>query len=88
MRGVFDDAILAGYGILDPSSGDITQIAVSKDYRRQGIGSVILNELLKVNKFRAVKAVNAEISCTSMKLFFESKNLPEKGKQFEMIRAL
>lgn len=88
MRGVFDDTRLVGYGILDPNSGDITQIAVSNDYRRQDIGSVILSELLKVNKFRTVKAVNAEISCTSVKLFFESKNLPEKGKQFEMIRAL
>jgi ribosomal protein S18 acetylase RimI-like enzyme len=86
--GVFDDTRLAGYGIPDPNSGDITQIAVSKDYRRQGICSVIFNELLKVNKFKTVKAVNAEISCVSMKLFFESKNLPEKGKQFEMIRAL
>ena len=86
--GVFDDTRLAGYGILDPNSGDITQIAVSKDYCRQGIGSGIFNELLKVNKFKTVKAVNAEISCVSMKLFFESKNLPKKGKQFEMIRAL
>jgi ribosomal protein S18 acetylase RimI-like enzyme len=88
MRGVYDDTRLAGYGILDPNSGDITQIAVSHDYRQQGIGSAIFNELLKVNKFRTVKAVNAEISCASMKLFFESKNFPEKGKQFEMIRAL
>jgi ribosomal protein S18 acetylase RimI-like enzyme len=88
MRGVFDDTKLAGYGILDPNSGDITQIAVSNDYRRQGMGSGIFNELLKANKYKTLKAVNAEISCTSMKLFFESKNIPEKGKQFEMIREL
>jgi len=88
IRGVFDDAKLVGYGILEPYSGDITQIAVSKDYRRQGIGSGIFNELLKCNKFKSVKAVNVEISCTSLKLFLVSKNIPEKGKQFEMIREL
>jgi ribosomal protein S18 acetylase RimI-like enzyme len=88
MRGVFDDTKLAGYGILDPNSGDITQIAVSNDYRRQGIGSGIFNELLKCNRFKTVKAVNVEISCTSMKQFLVSKNIPEKGKQFEMIREL
>lgn len=86
--GVYKDDILIGYSIFEPNSGDLTQIAVDKRYRRQGIGSFLLCELLKINKFNSVKAVNAEIDCESITDFMQSKNITLCGKQFEMIKEL
>lgn len=43
----WDKEYCAGYGIIYPASGDIPQVAVDKRYRRRGIGTAIVNELLK-----------------------------------------
>ncbi|MFA6366926.1 MAG: GNAT family N-acetyltransferase [Bacteroidales bacterium] len=82
--GVYKDDILIGYSIFEPNSGDLTQIAVDKKYRRQGIGSALVCEVLKYNNFNSVKAVNAEINCESITAFFRSNNITLCGKQFEM----
>ncbi|MFA6201070.1 MAG: GNAT family N-acetyltransferase [Bacteroidales bacterium] len=86
--GVYKDDVLIGYSIFEPNSGDLTQIAISKEYRRQGLGSALLCETLKYNTFNSVKAVNTEINCESVTAFLESNNIPLCGKQFEMIKKL
>jgi ribosomal protein S18 acetylase RimI-like enzyme len=86
--GAYREQKLVGYCISEPDSGDLTQIAVDKDHRRKGIGTALLNKMLKINKYSSVKAVNSEISCEAMTSFMKSKNIPLKGKQFEMIRQL
>lgn len=86
--GVYRADILIGYSIFEPNSGDLTQIAISKEFRRQGIGSALLCEALKENKFNSVKAVNTEINCESITAFLQSNNIPLCGKQFEMIKVL
>ena len=82
--GVYKDDILIGYSIFEPNSGDLSQIAIDKKYRRQGICSALVCEVLKYNKFNSVKAVNAEINCESITAFFRSNNITLFGKQFEM----
>ena len=37
--GVFTEDRLVGYGVFEPVSGDVTQIAVDRSFRRKGIGS-------------------------------------------------
>lgn len=86
--GVYKDNQIIGYSIFEPNSGDLTQIAVNKEFRRHGIGSALLCETLKVNKFNSVKAVNTEINCESITAFLQSNNIPLCGKQFEMIKVL
>ncbi len=77
-----------GYCIFEPNSGDITQIAVDKDYRRMGIGAALLNEAVKNNNHLSIKAINSEITCDTITAFLASQNIPVKGKQFEMIKSL
>ncbi|MCE5345099.1 MAG: GNAT family N-acetyltransferase [Bacteroidales bacterium] len=79
---------LVGYCIFEPNSGDITQIAIDKGYRRIGIGSALFNEQVRCNRYPSVKAINSEITCKEMTAFMESKNIPLTGKQFEMIKKL
>ncbi len=86
--GVKKDNIHVGYGILEPSSGDITQIAVDKNHRRKGVASAILKELFKRNNYTSVKLINADISCVAITNLLEGNGIQLKGKQFEMIKKL
>ena len=86
--GVFNEQKLIGYCVFEPASGDITQIAVKKQNRRQGIATLMLNEVIKYNKSDTVKIVNTDILCNSITEFLKAKNIALKGKQFEMIKKL
>ncbi len=86
--GVFDGDKLVGYGIFEPASGDITQIAVDREYRRRGVGSLLLCNMLETNTLDSVKIINTDIACNSVTAFLRSKNIEPVGKQFEMIKAL
>lgn len=86
--GAFNNQTLIGYAVFDPSSGDVTQIAVDQQNRRCGAGSLLLKEICKLNKHQIIKLVNTEIECLTITQFLESHNIIPKGKQFEMIRKL
>jgi ribosomal protein S18 acetylase RimI-like enzyme len=86
--GVFIDAKLAGYCVFEPNSGDITQIAVDKPFRRKGIASLLLREASKHNKISKMKLLNTDISCSSITDFLKAKNIEISGKQFEMIKKI
>lgn len=86
--GVFTDGKLIGYGFFEPSSGDVTQIAVDKPYRRKGIGSFLFAWMLEANKLDSIKIVNTDTKCNSMTTFLQSKNIKPTGKQFEIIKKI
>ncbi|MCL1969426.1 MAG: GNAT family N-acetyltransferase [Bacteroidetes bacterium] len=86
--GAFVDKKLAGYCVFEPNSGDITQIAVDKPFRRKGIASLLLHKIQKINKISKMKLINADISCNAMVDFLKSKNIEVLGKQFEMIKEI
>lgn len=86
--GVFTEGRLVGYGVFDPTSGDVTQIAVDKPYRRKGIGSLLLQKMIEANKYTSIKIVNTDITCDSITVFLKAKNIEPTGKQFEMIKKL
>lgn len=82
--GVFEENKLVGYGVFEPASGDVTQIAVDKQYRRRGIGSLLFRKMVEANRFDSIKIVNTDIACDSITAFFGSKKIEPTGKQFEM----
>jgi len=86
--GIFDNKKLVGYCIFEPTSGDVTQIAVDKQYRRKGIGSLLLREILKLNKNDNIRIINTDIFCDSITNFLKVKNIEITGKQFEMIKKI
>jgi ribosomal protein S18 acetylase RimI-like enzyme len=83
--GAFKEQELIGYCILESISGDIPQIAVDPQYRRKGIASHMLIELLQYNQHQSIKIINTQTDCKSMTDFLKSKEIPLTGKQFEMI---
>ncbi len=86
--GAFKNNKLLAYGIIEPTTGDIPQLAVDKKYRRKGIGSYLLNELIKYNTAKMLRLINIENNTESVSQFLKSKNLEVSGSQFEMIRVL
>lgn len=86
--GVFADKKLIGYCVFEPNSGDITQIAVDKAYRRKGIASLLLHEVGKLNKNTNTKLINIDVACSSIVEFLKAKNIEITGKQFEMIKEI
>jgi ribosomal protein S18 acetylase RimI-like enzyme len=86
--GAYDGLKLVGFCVFEPISGDITQIAVDEEHRRQGIASVLLSEVIKYCKHSQVKALNTETTCENLTAFLNSFNIIIKGKQFEMIKYL
>jgi len=86
--GVFFEKKLKGYCVFEPASGDITQIAVDKQNRRKGIATLLLHEIIKLNRNETMKVVNTDILCSSITNFLKAKNIEIKGKQFEMIKQI
>ena len=86
--GAFIGQKLVGYCVFEPVEGDITQIAVNKQYRRKGIATLLLHEIIKLNKKDTIKVVNTDVLCTSITDFLKTKNMTVAGKQFEMIKKI
>jgi ribosomal protein S18 acetylase RimI-like enzyme len=86
--GAFENKQLRGYGIIEPGTGDIPQIAVDKAFRRKGIGTGILTELLRYNKHRSIQVINTDTSCEPITAFLECNGMQKRGMQFEMVKDL
>lgn len=82
------DGHIVAYCIFDPRSGDITQLAVDKLFRRKRIATALLSLVLKKNTYNSVKLINSEVGCEALTSFLSSIKMPLSGKQYEMIKML
>ena len=79
---------LAGFCVFDRKSGDLTQIAVRKEYRRQGIASRLLCEAVNQMCTDFIKVINVPSDNLSLPAFLKNTNIPLINKQFEMVMDL
>jgi ribosomal protein S18 acetylase RimI-like enzyme len=86
--GAYIDGLFVGYGIIEPESGDIPQLAVDKAMRRSGIGSQLLQALRNYNQAPITRVVNTDAAYHEMTLFLNASGLPIMARQFEMIKSL
>lgn len=87
--GAFHKNELKGYGILYPESGDISQIAVDKEFRRRGIGSQLLREFAKrAETARKLSILNIDSSSKETLSFFRSIGFENFASQYEMVLEL
>ena len=77
---VLDGIVLACGSVFDKGNGDfeLYKIAVSKDYRRFGIGSRVLKELKKHAKEQGAKRLVAELPAECLD-FFHKNGVPHSG---------
>jgi ribosomal protein S18 acetylase RimI-like enzyme len=74
----------AGYACIDRLTGDVPQIAVKRDYRRQNIGTSLTISLLEASSASRLKIINIDSACTSLTSFCTTLGLARGGEQFEM----
>lgn len=86
--GAFTKNELIGYGIIDPKSGDIPQIAVAREHRRQGVGTSILEKLLQLCQSDTLKYVNVDRQDQGTRQLLLARGCRETVRQFEMILPL
>lgn len=79
---------IVGYGIIEKTTGDIPQIAVSPQYRRQGIGKAIVNRLINSLDIERFKILNVDSRDLEMEKFLLSIGGEKYTKQFEMIKYI
>ena len=85
MLGAFLDGKMVGYCVFDIHTGDLTQIVVLSEYRRKGIASRLLQEVIARLKTDFIKVLNISSDNPTMPVFLKSKNIPLASKQFEMV---
>lgn len=88
MAGIFEGSKLVGYCIFDPETGDIAQIAVDREYRRMGLGSILLKDAVHSSRVDFLKLINTEDGCDSIDSFAAAAGLKLCGKQYEMVMSL
>ncbi len=86
--GAFHQENLVGYAIIEPETGDIPQLAVNKNYKRKRIGTMLLNEVKKINRAKIIKVVNIESNQNAIRSFIASNGIPQISSQFEMIKSI
>jgi len=69
---------------VEPGTGDIPQLAVHPKYRRRGIGTRLLKQLLTHITAELAKVINVDVTCQSMVHFLEARGLSNSGEQYEM----
>jgi len=86
--GAFLAGKMVGYCVFDVHTGDLTQIAVQSEYRREGIASRLLQEATVRMKTDFIKVLNVDSGNRTLPAFLKSKNIPLSSKQFEMTLTL
>lgn len=86
--GALMDSQLVGYGVVEPSTGDIPQLAVLPSHRRRGLGTRVLKQLLTHITADVAKVVNVDVACESMVGFLSCRGLSNAGGQYEMQLSL
>lgn len=79
---------IVGYGVIDPASGDIYQLAVHPDYRRQGIAGTILSTLCQQTESPKIGYSNIDASNQSLLAFLQKQNFNHVISQYEMHYSL
>ena len=75
---------MIGYGIVDKIKGDIAQLAVHPQYRRMGVATEILLDLLKQTKSLEMRAINVDERDQALNAFLKKLKFSVFVKQYEM----
>ena len=75
---------MIGYGIVDKIKGDIAQLAVHPKYRRMGVATEILLDLLKQTKSLEMRVINVDERDQALNAFLKKLKFSVFVKQYEM----
>lgn len=73
--GAFVGDACVGYCVSDPSTGDLTQIAVAPSERRRGIATALLAEAMAHVTSGRIKVLNVDMTCASLPAFLTAAGI-------------
>jgi ribosomal protein S18 acetylase RimI-like enzyme len=94
VKGIMDyasvclDNNIIGYGVVNRKTGDILQLAVHKDHRRNGIAGSIVSALFEKVAMNQLNIFNVDDACDSMKLFLIKLGFENTINQYEIVLTL
>lgn len=86
--GAFQASQMTGYCVFDSVTGDLSQIAVHNEFRRNGIGTQLLREATARMSADIIKVLNIPSDNDTLSRFLESKNIGIVSRQYEMLLPL
>lgn len=86
--GAFHFDRLVGYCVIDCTTGDLTRIAVDRDFRRKGIASHLLRNAMSMMKTDFIKVLNIPTDDSTLRSFLTDRNISLINRQFEMVLTL
>jgi len=80
---------LIGYGVIEPRSGGITQLAIHPEYRRNKIGTKLLLKMLQYAPNPPnLHMINIDMKLNTFTQFFYSLGFEKSTEQFEMLLTI
>jgi ribosomal protein S18 acetylase RimI-like enzyme len=79
---------IIGYGVIDKNTGDIPQLAVHKDHRRNGIARSIVSALFEKVAINQLSIYNVDDAYDDMKLFLLELGFVNTINQYEIVLNL
>jgi ribosomal protein S18 acetylase RimI-like enzyme len=85
--GAFIDNKCAGYVIFSGDSGKLTQLAVAKENRNRGVGSLLLTRMQShTNEKNPLQVINLDESLADASQFLQNRGFGKTLSQYEMIK--
>lgn len=81
------DNRIVGHGIVERATGDVPQLAVAKNARRQGIGQDLL-AAIQTHSQKPLRLVNIDTSLVEMLQFLTNLGFTETTNQYEMVMTI
>lgn len=84
IEALVDDEIV-GYAIYEPALGRISQLAIKREMRRQGIASALMKYILSTSFNKELSVINVDKNNTTMINFLKTMNFNNHLNQYEML---
>jgi ribosomal protein S18 acetylase RimI-like enzyme len=79
---------VVGYGIVEPRTGDLPQLAVDPDWRGKGVGRALVGALAGLTEAENLVALNVEETSEAANAFVEAVGFAPYTTQYEMLLEL
>jgi ribosomal protein S18 acetylase RimI-like enzyme len=86
--GMSDKGKIIGYGIIENPTGDIPQIAIESSFRRKGLATTLIKNLIEHSKSDEIRIINTDSANTPFERFTDSINISSDLGQYEMVLEL